>query len=478
MPHTLSELAKGGLEKELTEKGLTPEVAAEKDKLLSRGAELLLEAGVSGDTHARAYFVPGRVEVVGKHTDYAGGRSLLAAVSRGFGVVTVDRDDNHVRIFTTFADGSKKQAEFEISPELDPSKAGASWVNYPATAVRRLARNFGINKGLDIAIGCDIPDASGMSTSSAVICYMFMTLADRNNLWEDEKFERTLPTVEDLYGYLGFIENGQNCGTELPGDRGVGTFGGSEDHTAIMSCKPGKLNMFSYCPTRFEGAFNFPSDCTFVIASSGNVAEKTGDKLEDYNNAAFQARDAKVAYNDATGSNCANLAKVVKHVRETSPAGTDMKQAIIDVIRQLDDGKTYPKEEGKTKYPKGSLVTRFEQFYEESEVIVQGVAKAFDSSDFNTLGRLVDLSQQLTDTHLNNLVPATRFLPKAARDLGAIAASAFGAGFGGSVWALVKKSDADAFKAKWEEVYLKEHPENKVRAVFFKMAPGPGAFRI
>ena len=50
-----------------------------------------------------------------------------------------------------------------------------------------------------------------------------------------------LPSAEDLCHYLGCIENGQSCGPELPGDAGVGTFGGSEDHTAIMGCAAGRL---------------------------------------------------------------------------------------------------------------------------------------------------------------------------------------------------------------------------------------------
>lgn len=58
----------------------------------------------------------------------------------------------------------------------------------------------------------------------------------------------------------------QNCGTVLVGDKGVGTFGGSEDHTAIMSGEHMKLKMFSYCPTRSEGEFNFPKKyITFVL---------------------------------------------------------------------------------------------------------------------------------------------------------------------------------------------------------------------
>ena len=44
----------------------------------------LQKNGVSADSPAKAFFVPGRVEVLGKHTDYAGGRSLLMAVSKAF----------------------------------------------------------------------------------------------------------------------------------------------------------------------------------------------------------------------------------------------------------------------------------------------------------------------------------------------------------------------------------------------------------
>ncbi|CAJ1453573.1 unnamed protein product [Effrenium voratum] len=46
----------------------------------------------------------------------------------------------------------------------------------PRTAARRLAQNFGKLHGCDVAIGCDLPPASGMSTSSALICAMFLVL--------------------------------------------------------------------------------------------------------------------------------------------------------------------------------------------------------------------------------------------------------------------------------------------------------------
>jgi hypothetical protein len=49
---------------------------------------------------------------------------------------------------------------------------------------------------------------------------------------------------------------------------------------------------YSYCPTLNEGKFAFPAEWTFVIGVSGAVAEKTGDKMKDYNDAALLAREA------------------------------------------------------------------------------------------------------------------------------------------------------------------------------------------
>eukprot|EP00656_Telonema_subtile_P023096 TRINITY_DN24406_c0_g1_i1.p1 TRINITY_DN24406_c0_g1~~TRINITY_DN24406_c0_g1_i1.p1 ORF type:complete len:138 (-),score=47.96 TRINITY_DN24406_c0_g1_i1:118-531(-) len=97
-------------------------------------------------------------------------------------------------------------------------------------------------------------------------------------------------------------------------------------------------------------------------------------------------------------------------------------------------------------------------------------------------GQLVDKSQKYTDEWLGNLVPVTRWLPAKARELGALAASAFGAGFGGSVWAVVKQSNADEFLAAWREAYSKDpacaESASHHHCEFFKMRPGPGAFSL
>jgi len=476
------------LQKILVAGGMTEDVAAGKAGLFQDAARKLIKAGHNSSTMATGYWVPGRIEVVGKHTDYAGGRSLLGAVSKGFCIVSVDRDDDKCRILTTLG---KTDAECTIPMDgtADASKMegnAGNWALYPVTTINRLVSNFGVNKGVDFAIGNDIPGASGMSTSSAMVCAVFMVIAHRNEMHKSELYKKHLPTVEDLYGYLGCCENGQNY-NELIGHKGVGTFGGSEDHTGIMSGSRGKLKMFSYCDTTYEKSFDFPEDMTFVIASSGHVAEKTGGSMEDYNNAAFLSFAAADAYADATGAQLARrtLAEVVKHARANAKKESflggakdgDVMKYVMGKIDQVDDGNTYPKESDK-KWPKGLLAPRFEQFYRESECIVAAVGESFAAKDLKRLGELVDESQSLTDTHLKNIVPATRALPKLARGLGAHAASAFGAGFGGSCWAAVDANKASEFSAAWKEKYLAEFPGNKDKALFFIMPPGPGAFRL
>ena len=146
--------------------------------------------------------------------------------------MTTDRDDAQCRFFSTAMPGD--DVTLPMSPALEP-KQGGHWTNYPATALRRLSANFPGLLGVDCSIACDIPSASGMSTSSAIICAVFLAVNGRNNLRERPEFAANISSEEELWEYLGCNENGQTF-NGLVGDKGVGTFGGSEDHTAIMSC--------------------------------------------------------------------------------------------------------------------------------------------------------------------------------------------------------------------------------------------------
>ncbi len=184
-PTTLGESADAkGLIDRLTEFGLSGATASEKAEMFAAAAGTLLKAGVPGDAAARAFFVPGRIEVLGKHTDYAGGRSIVAATERGFCVVAADRDDATVRVF---ADAAEEKAQFRIDPDLSPTVG--HWSNYPMTVARRLARNFRAPlRGAEIAFRNDLPPAAGMSSSSALIVACYLALAAANDLHERPEY--------------------------------------------------------------------------------------------------------------------------------------------------------------------------------------------------------------------------------------------------------------------------------------------------
>src|SRR5919197_5316632 len=143
------------------------------------------------------------------------------------------------------------------------------WSNYLFTVCRRIARNFpGTLHGVDLAFASDLPPAAGLSSSSALVVATFLALADANDLPARAEYAEAIRSSEDLANYLGAIENGSSFRT-LEGDRGVGTLGGSQDHTAILCARPGTLVQYSFVPVRYEREVPLPHDHVLVVAASG-----------------------------------------------------------------------------------------------------------------------------------------------------------------------------------------------------------------
>ena len=406
------------------------------------------------------YYVPGRIEVLGKHTDYAGGRSMLCAVERGIRLVAAPRADARVRIVDA---GSGELVEFELRSNLAPRPG--HWSIYPLTVARRIASNFPgppSLRGADLALASDLPPAAGLSSSSALVVAVFTALAAVNALDRRPEYRANIRSDMDLAGYLGTVENGQSFGTLSGGgggggggggsDGGVGTFGGSEDHTAILCSQAAVLRQYAFCPVRHERDVPFPQGWRLVIAVSGVVADKTGGARERYNRAAAQAAALLAAWCRATKRSDATLAAALA----SAPDAPAQMGRIVG----------------------GSLRQRLEQFFAESTEIIPAAAESLARGDIAALGPLVDRSQELAERCLENQVPETIGLARRARELGAAAASAFGAGFGGSVWALVREEAAPEFRARWAEVYGQDFPAVAPRAEFFVTGAGPGLTRV
>lgn len=396
-----------------------------------------------------AWFVPGRIEVLGKHTDYAAGRSLVCASSQGITLRGQAIDEPVVRVRSDAASDM-----VEIGLRQDPVDRRGHWSGYPAAVVARLVRNFGdAVGGVEVEVTSTLPLASGMSSSSAMIVGLARVLIDLGDIESTELFKRNICSIEDYAHYLACIENGQTF-KELEGHMGVGTFGGSQDHTAIMCSHQDQLSQFSFCPTRREADIDFPSDYSFVVAVSGVLAEKSGQARELYNRASLATTEIVKLWNQATGRSDVYLNQAV----QSSPQAPAQ-------LREIVAGREY-------------LPQRLEQFLVEAHEVVPGASAALRDGDLAAFGQIVDRSQHYSEHYLGNQVPETVYLQASARRLGASAASAFGAGFGGSVWALVPSAQAEDFAQRWLGDYRQAYPEPGQRATALVTRPGPSAHRL
>jgi galactokinase len=424
-------------------------------KLIAAAARALAQSGGAGGRNAWAFFVPGRIEVLGKHTDYAGGRSLLAATERGFAVVATEAAGDDV-VFTDAR--ARASVAFRMDPALEPVHG---WPTYPMTVARRITRNFtGPLRGARVAFASNLPQAEGLSSSSALLTASFLALAAVNRLSADDAFQRHIDSTEALACYLACIENGAPFG-ELAGDAGVGTRGGAQDHTAILCARPGALSQYRFRPLSFDGAVPVPARHVFAVACSGVRAEKAGAARARYNRAAGLARIAAELWRRATGRADATLGAALA----SDPGAGSRLRALLAKERHAE---ARPDE----------LCARVDQFVAESEEIVPAAAAALAAGDLGAFGSLVDRSQALAASHLRNQLPETEYLACTARELGAAAASSFGAGFGGSVWALVRERGHTHFLREWRARYAARFPGRADACDFFTTTAAGAAARI
>ena len=200
------------------------------------------------------------------------------------------------------------------------------------------------------------------------------------------------------------------------------------------------------------------SSSTFVVAMSGVVAQKTAGAREAYNRAASLSAAILGKWRAISSRDDATLFEAVA-------SGPDAYGRLREALGS-----------GESGFAAEALQARLDQFVDESLVLIPTAFEALAASDLAAFGRAVDRSQRGAEKGLGNQVAETIELPRLARSLGAHAASAFGAGFGGSVWALVSRSEAEGFKAAWEREYRRQydHPA----ANFFLTDAGPPLVRL
>lgn len=403
------------------------------------------------------YRVPGRVELAGKHTDYAGGPSLTCATPFHMHGKADAIAESVVRVYDQ---RSKARMRVPLSPDATP--AGPRSSVYAAAVARRIARDFPqARTGVNLSFGSTIPTSMGMSSSSALVITLAMAVFDANDLWESPEWR---PVAEDELSfaqYCAAVESGAAWGP-FAGDRGVGTRGGAQDHIAICASRARMVGAYSYLPGQVVRRVDWPADWRIVVAASGVRATKTGNAMAAYNRVADSVRALVAVWNAETGRADATLSDIM----HSAPGAFDEAVSLVDRAASETVSADY-------------LRARARQFREETTVIVPGMLEAIARADATAVGDLMRRSQELAERALQNQVPQTAWLAQHARDYGAVAATAFGAGFGGAVWALVPEGDAERFAAAWMQAFAAvpgfQSGRHEMARVF---VPSAGAWRV
>ncbi len=168
------------------------------------------------------FFAPGRVNLIGEHTDYNGGYVFPCTLSFGTYLVIRKNDESLIRLNTT-----NFSYKAEIALDKLAAKHGREWVNYPLGVIDQFVKRGIAMQGFDFLFSGDIPNGAGLSSSASIEIVTAIAL--------DYLLETRLPKVE-LVKIGRAAENefvGMNCG--IMDQFAIGM--GKEDSAIVLNCR-------------------------------------------------------------------------------------------------------------------------------------------------------------------------------------------------------------------------------------------------
>ena len=207
----------------------------QKEQLIAKFQELYGEGG-----EIRTYFAPGRVNLIGEHTDYNGGHVFPCALTMGTWAVVRNRADRKLGFYSL---NFEKLGIIETSlDELVPNK-DAGWTNYPKGVMWAFEkRGYELTHGMDILIYGNIPNGSGLSSSASLEVLTGLMLKDTFGFEDLSMIDLAL-----IGQYSENNFNGCNCGIM---DQFASAMG-KKDHAIFLDTNTLK---YEYAPVVLENA--------------------------------------------------------------------------------------------------------------------------------------------------------------------------------------------------------------------------------
>ncbi|WP_010676875.1 galactokinase [Bacillus timonensis] len=372
---------------------------------------------VFNESDYRTFFAPGRINLIGEHTDYNGGHVFPASITKGTYALARKRQDDKIRMYSMNFEGLGV-IEFDLS-NLDYNKAH-DWANYPKGMLRYLREHgYNISTGVDVLFYGNIPNAAGLSSSASIELV--------SGVMFEKLFDLTIDRVE-LVKIGQIVENkfiGVNTG--IMDQFAIGM--GKKNAGILLDCDTLK---YEYAPIELD-------EHLILIMNTNKRRELAESK-----------------YNERR---------------------SECEQALVQLQKELDvqalgNITSEQFEQHKHLIENGTLQKRAKHAVYENERTLEAL-KALKAGDLTEFGRLLNASHlslrddyEVTGKELDTLAETAW-----AQD-GVLGARMTGAGFGGCAIALVEKDKAQEIIETIGKIYEETigYP-----ASFYEVSIGDGA---
>ncbi len=425
---------------------------------------------------------PGRVNLIGEHTDYNMGPVLPCAIDKEIVLIVVPLSSSTVNVSNV--DAAFDSVEFDIGTEITPFDKG-HWGNYIKAGVKGIIEHYAETeiafKGFKAIASGTLPKAAGLSSSSALVVVSALAILVANQIEMDKR------RLAELCAHAEYF---------------VGTAGGGMDQAASLLGKENTFLKMDFNPLRIE-PIPAPSGMQLMIFHSLVHAEKSGEMREAFNRRVLECRMGVDLLNRFAAERMEQF-KPVEYIGHVDAEHTGMEEKALDVLvtdflESLNE--SYSLEEFLTLFslteqelferyksimrsdhivePKEGfkIKSRFRHVFTECKRVHQSIS-CLKSGDMEAMGKLINASHTSLSEDYEISTPEVDRLVDLLNKNGALGARIMGAGFGGVVIALTTPEHGKSLVESIMELYYKDRDAAGIENPVLACVVGDGAGEI
>lgn len=398
---------------------------------------------------------PGRINLIGEHTDYCGVPVLPMAIDRAVTVAFAPHSDGEVRVANV--DDQFDSVSFAVA-DIGSRAEGNHWSDYCKAAIKGLNTFFEMESGpgIDLLVSSTLPAAAGLSSSSALVVATSLAYLSVIEKELDKDLTRT-----ELAECLAKAE------------RYVGTQAGGMDQSIILLGETAHATKIDFFPLRVEHV-PIPDDLAIVACHSMVNAEKSGDAQGGYNEGPVTCKivtrliEKHLQYEYGEDIEIGHLGDLwlgplcMTHEEVASLMEDALKQERM-TLQEVAGVLEIPEEElleslpGNALQPPQGFAIQAKARHERTEFRRVELARdALLAEDGETLGQLMVESHRSCAEDFEISTPELDELVEVALGGGAMGARLTGAGFGGCTVNLVPREKVDAFTQHVAKAYYEK----------------------